>query len=223
MNLKFTALAAAAVVIGGAGLVNKAIAKPAKTKVPAKSTAKPAAKPKVAPKVTPKVAEKKVPPVLNFTMKSLAGKDVDLAKYQGKVVLIVNVASHCGYTAQYPGIEALYKKYAGQGLAVLGFPANNFGAQEPGSDEEIATFCQKNYGVSFDMFSKVSVKGDDKTPLYQYLTSETTNPKFPGEVGWNFEKFLIGRNGEIAGRFASGVTPEAPELVSAIEAELAKK
>jgi glutathione peroxidase len=168
-------------------------------------------------------AQKEVPAVLNFKMKSLDGKDVDLSKYQGKVVLMVNVASHCGNTPQYKDLEALHEKYAGQGLAILGFPSNDFGAQEPGTSEEIASFCQKNYGVKFDMFSKVKVKGDDKCELYQYLTSDKTNPKFPGEIHWNFEKFLIGRDGHIAARFAPGVKPNTDEVVKSIESELAKK
>jgi glutathione peroxidase len=164
-----------------------------------------------------------VPQVLNFKMKSLAGQDVDLSKYQGKVVMMVNTASKCGLTPQYKGLQELHKKYSGQGLAILGFPANDFGKQEPGSDEEIGTFCQKNYGVEFDMFSKVAVTGENKTPLYKYLTSAETNPKFPGEISWNFEKFLIGRNGEIIARFSPKVTPDSPEVVQAIEAALAQK
>lgn len=161
--------------------------------------------------------------VLDFTMKSLDGKDVKLSKYAGKVVLMVNTASKCGFTQQYKGLQELHKEYSEQGLSVLGFPSNDFGGQEPGNEAEIGAFCQKNYGVTFDMFSKVQVKGEGKTPLYEYLTSEKTDPKFPGEVGWNFEKFLIGRNGEIVARFKSGIAPDAPELVKAVEAELAKK
>jgi glutathione peroxidase len=170
-----------------------------------------------------KTTKNEVPPVLNFTMKSLAGNDVNLSKYQGKVVLVVNTASKCGYTPQYAGLEALHKKYAAQGLAILGFPSNDFGHQEPGSDVEIGEFCRKNYGVEFDMFSKVPVTGAEKCPLYEYLTSAKTDPKFPGEVQWNFEKFLIGRDGEILNRFRSKVAPDAPELVQAVEAALAQK
>lgn len=168
-------------------------------------------------------ANNEVPPVLNFTMKSLAGQDVSLSKYQGKVVMIVNTASKCGYTPQYAGLEALHKKYAAQGLAILGFPANDFGQQEPGSDSEISEFCRKNYGVEFDMFAKVPVTGEKKCALYEYLTSAQTNPKFAGAVKWNFEKFLIGRDGEILNRFRSGVAPDAPELVQTLEAALAQK
>jgi glutathione peroxidase len=169
-----------------------------------------------------KSEDKAVPPVLNFTMKSLDGQDVNLSKYQGKVVLMVNVASKCGYTPQYKDLEALYEKYKDKGLVILGFPANDFGHQEPGSDSQIKEFCTANYGVTFDMFSKVVVKGSDKAPLYQYLTDEKTDPKFPGEIKWNFEKFLISRDGQIAARFRSAVKPMSEEVVKAVEAELAK-
>ena len=161
--------------------------------------------------------------VLNFKMKSLAGEPVDLSKFRGKVVLIVNVASKCGYTPQYKGLEALHEKFAKDGLVILGFPANNFGKQEPGNDGEIAEFCRKNYGVKFDMFSKVSVKGDDQCPLYQFLTSKELNPKFAGPIKWNFEKFLISPKGEVVARFDSKVKPESTEVIRAIEAEILKK
>ena len=163
------------------------------------------------------------PPVLNFTMNSLDGKSVDLAKYQGSVVLMVNVASQCGYTPQYEGLQELHKRYAARGLRLLGFPSNDFGQQEPGTNSEIADFCKKNYGVEFDMFSKISVVGNSKAPLYRYLTSAQTNPKFAGEVEWNFEKFLIGRNGQVIARFKSPVEPLSKEMTSAIEAALAAK
>src|SRR5204862_5965784 len=123
----------------------------------------------------------KVPAALNFTINSLDGKPVDLAKYQGRVVLMVNVASQCGFTPQYGGLEELHKKYAAKGLAILGFPSNDFGAQEPGTNAEIAQFCKQNYGVEFDMFSKIVVRGSGQSPLYKYLTS---HPKFPGQVDW---------------------------------------
>jgi len=165
---------------------------------------------------------KKVPDVLNFKMKDINGKDVDLSKYQGKVVMFVNVASKCGYTPQYEGLENLHEKYAEKGLAIIGLPANDFGKQEPGSDSEIKQFCSTKYGVKFDMLSKVSVKGEDICPLYKYLTSKDTDPKFAGDVKWNFEKFVIGRNGEVVGRFGSKVTPESKELTGAIESALAK-
>ena len=167
--------------------------------------------------------EKSVPAALNFTMNSLDGKPVNLSKYQGKVVLMVNVASQCGYTPQYKGLEALHEKYKDKGLVILGFPANNFGEQEPGTDKEIAAFCEKNYGVKFDMFSKVSVKGDDICPLYKFLTmSDQVGERLRGEVKWNFEKFLISRDGQVVNRFRSKIAPDSEEVVKAIEAELAK-
>ena len=167
-------------------------------------------------------AAEKAPPVLSYTMNSLAGKPVPLANYKGKVVLMVNVASECGLTPQYAGLESLHERFSDRGLAVLGFPANEFGAQEPGTNSQIAEFCKKNYGVHFDMFSKVVVKGDGQCDLYRYLTSKETNPKFAGDVKWNFEKFLIGRNGEVIARFAPDVEPTSDEVVKAIEAALAK-
>lgn len=153
--------------------------------------------------------------VHEFTLNNIDGKPVALADYKGKVVLIVNVASKCGFTPQYTGLEALYEKYKDQGFVIVGVPANNFGAQEPGTNEEIKTFCSRKYSVSFPMMAKVSVKGDDITPLYQYLTSTKG-----GEVKWNFTKFLIGKDGQIAERFESAVKPDAPELTSAVETAL---
>jgi len=164
-----------------------------------------------------------VPAALNFKMNDIAGKPMELSQYQGKVVLLVNVASKCGYTPQYEGLEKLYEKYGKDGLVVIGVPANEFGKQEPGSDAEIKQFCTANYNVTFPMMSKVVVKGKDICPLYQFLTSKDTDPKFAGEVRWNFEKFLIGRSGDVVGRFKSPVAPDAPELVKAVEAELNKK
>ncbi len=156
---------------------------------------------------------------LSGTMKGIDGKDVDLGSYKGKVVLVVNVASRCGATPQYSGLQSLYEKYEDKGFVVLGFPANDFGAQEPGSDEQIKEFCSTKYAVTFPMFSKITVKGPDKATLYKVLT-ETADPS--GEVGWNFEKFLIGKDGKITGRFKTRVSPDDAELVSAIEAALAK-
>jgi glutathione peroxidase len=167
--------------------------------------------------------DNKVPAVLRFKMNSLAGTPVDLARYRGKVILIVNVASECGYTPQYEGLQALHAKYAGQGLAVLGIPSNDFGGQEPGTNEQIAAFCKKNYGVQFDMFAKVPVTGKDQAPLYRYLTSREANAKLAGPVRWNFEKFLIARDGTVVARFASDVEPESDELLRALWGELAKK
>jgi glutathione peroxidase len=166
---------------------------------------------------------KQVPAVLNFKMKGLDNKDVDLSQYQGKVVLLVNVASQCGYTPQYKGLETLHEKYAREGLVIVGVPSNDFGQQEPGSNEEIASFCQKNYGVQFKMLSKVDVVGENQVPLYKYLTSKETNARFSGPIQWNFTKFLIGRDGEILGRFEPDVKPESPKMIEAIKAALAKK
>jgi len=129
--------------------------------------------------------------IYGFTLNSIDGKPAPLADYKGKVVLVVNVASQCGYTPQYSALEATYEKYKDKGFVILGFPANNFGAQEPGTNEEIKTFCTKKYNVSFPMMSKVSVKGDDKTPLYDFLTGKSTDPKFGGEIQWNFTKFIV--------------------------------
>jgi glutathione peroxidase len=174
------------------------------------------------PTTQPATRPAQTPPVLRFTMKSLNGQDVNLGQYQGKVLLIVNTASKCGFTPQYAGLERLHEKYADRGLAILGFPSNDFGHQEPGTDEQIGQFCTANYGVKFDMFSKVDVKGDNQCPLYQFLTGEQTDAPFAGEVKWNFEKFLISRDGRIVARFRSPVTPESGPLTSAIETELAK-
>ena len=166
---------------------------------------------------------KKVPAVLSFKMKALDGKEVELSRYQGKVVLFVNVASQCGYTPQYEALQKLHEKYGKDGLAIVGVPANEFGKQEPGSNEEIAKFCESKYGVKFDMFAKTVVKGDGQCPLYQFLTSKETNPKFAGDITWNFEKFLVSRDGEVVARFNPRIKPDAPEVVKKIEQELNKK
>jgi glutathione peroxidase len=171
---------------------------------------------------TKKDEGKPVPSVLNFSMKSLSGDNVNLAQYQGKVILMVNTASKCGFTPQYKDLEALYQKYQDKGLVILGFPANNFKNQEPGTDEQIATFCQQNYGVTFPMFSKIDVLGDAQAPLYHYLTDASSDPQFPGDVQWNFEKFLISKDGQIVARFRSKVKPSSDEMIKAVEAELAK-
>lgn len=164
-----------------------------------------------------------VPAVLDFEMPTLVGGEpVELSQYYGQVVLIVNTASQCGLTPQYEQLQALHEQYADDGLAILGFPANNFGSQEPGSDEEIAAFCEQNFGVGFPMFAKLSVKGDDQAPLYTFLTSEETNPGFAGEITWNFEKFLVGRDGQVVARFAPRTRPDAEVVVAAIQTELAK-
>ena len=166
--------------------------------------------------------DKKVGPALNFKMKAIDGKEVDLSQYQGKVVLFVNVASKCGYTPQYKGLEALYEKYSKDGLVIIGVPANEFGGQEPGTDAEISEFCSSNYGVKFPMLSKVVVKGEGITPLYKYLTQDA-GEKFKGDIGWNFEKFLVNRKGEVVARYPSKVKPEDQRLVSAVETELKNK
>jgi glutathione peroxidase len=167
--------------------------------------------------------QKKVPAVLNFKMTALDGKEVDLSKYDGKVVLIVNVASKCGLTPQYEQLQALHKKYSEKGLAIIGFPCNQFLQQEPGTADEIREFCRKNYGVTFDMFAKVDVNGDDACPLYKHLTALETKPTGAGKISWNFEKFLVNRHGDVVARFAPRTKPDDPDVVKAIEAELAAK
>jgi glutathione peroxidase len=152
-------------------------------------------------------------------VKKIDGTEVDLGDYKGKVVVIVNVASQCGATPQYAGLQKLYDTYKDQGFVILGFPANEFGSQEPGSDAEISKFCSSKYNVTFDMFSKVKVKGDGQSPLYKTLT---TQAKPNGDVKWNFEKFIIGKDGAISGRFATQVKPDDQAFVKAIEAELKK-
>ena len=152
--------------------------------------------------------------VHEFTLNSIDGKPAPLSAYRGKVVLIVNVASRCGFTPQYAGLEALYEKYKDRGFVILGFPANNFGSQEPGTNEEIKTFCSSKYNVTFPMYSKISVKGDDKAPLYQFLTATG------GEIQWNFTKFLVDKDGKVVARFEPKVTPESPEVAEAIEKAL---
>jgi glutathione peroxidase len=158
--------------------------------------------------------------VHEFTMKSIDGKPLPLANFKGKVMLVVNVASKCGYTPQYTALEGLYKRYKDQGLVVVGFPANNFLSQEPGTDEEIKTFCSTKYNVTFPLYSKISVKGEDKAPLYQFLTDKSANPATGGEIKWNFTKFLVDRNGKVIQRFESAVKPDSPEVIAAIEAAL---
>lgn len=160
--------------------------------------------------------------VHEFTLDSLNGTPTPLASFKGKVMLVVNVASQCGYTYQYEGLQRLYTKYKDQGLVLAGFPANNFGAQEPGSNSEIGAFCKSKFGVTFPMFSKISVAGADKAPLYQFLTDTRANPKTGGEIKWNFTKFLIDRDGKVLARFDSAVEPESKEVTSAVEAALKK-
>ncbi len=162
------------------------------------------------------------PAALDFTVKTLDGKEANLAKYRGKVAMVVNVASKCGLTPQYEQLQALHEKYGPKGLAILGFPCNQFGAQEPGTADEIREFCSTRYHVSFQMFSKVDVNGADASPLYKYLTALDTKPKGPGKIDWNFEKFILNRRGEVVARFAPRTRPDDPQIVKVIEAELAK-
>jgi glutathione peroxidase len=152
--------------------------------------------------------------IYSFTMKTIDGKDKSLAEYKGKVLLVVNVASFCGYTPQYKDLEEVYEKYKDKGFAILGFPANNFGQQEPGTDEEIKTFCDTKYNVTFDLFSKISVKGDDQHPLYQYITKDSP---FPGDVKWNFQKYLVDKKGNIVAKYPSKVKPTDKEVLQQIE------
>jgi len=158
--------------------------------------------------------------VLDFTVKDIDGKNVKLSKYKGDVILIVNTASKCGFTHEYKGLEAIYEKYKSKGFVILAFPSNDFGQQEPGTDLEIKQFCASKFFVKFDMFSKVDVKGENKAPLYSFLTSKETDPKFPGDITWNFNKFLIDRNGNLINRFDSPVEPEDAKITSAVETAL---
>jgi glutathione peroxidase len=159
--------------------------------------------------------------LLDIPLKDIDGKATSLKAYQGKVMLVVNVASRCGFTPQYKGLEALHRKFKDQGFTVLGFPSNDFGGQEPGTAAEIKEFCTSNYAVTFPLFDKVKVKGDGKHPLYAALTGQSS--PFPGDVGWNFGKFLIGADGKILARFDSRVSPESADLISAVEKALAAK
>ncbi|MCA9039177.1 MAG: glutathione peroxidase [Planctomycetaceae bacterium] len=164
-------------------------------------------------------ADKEANGIYKQTVKTIGGKDVDMSQYKNKVLLIVNVASKCGATPQYEQLEELHEQYSDQGLAVLGFPCNQFGKQEPGSESEIAQFCEQTYGVKFDMFSKIDVNGDDQAALYSHLTAFEGDP---GPVKWNFEKFLVSKDGKIVKRFRTKVKPDAEEVVTAIKEELAK-
>ena len=164
--------------------------------------------------------DKKVTGPLSFTLKDIKGKEVELSKYKGKVVVFVNVASNCGNTKQYEGLQAMYKKYEKQGLVVIGVPANEFGKQEPGTNEDIEKFCSSKFSVTFPMMGKIVVKGKGIDPLYESLTGKSA--KFPGEISWNFEKFVIGKDGQVAARFEPGTEPSNAKFVETIEAELKK-
>jgi glutathione peroxidase len=159
--------------------------------------------------------------IYDFTLNSIDGQPAPLSAYKGKIVLLVNVASRCGYTPQYTALESVYEKYKDRGFVIVGIPANNFGGQEPGTNEEIKTFCSSKYNVKFPMMAKVSVKGDDQNPLYVWLTDRTAHPQTGGEIKWNFTKFLVGPDGRVIQRFESKVTPDSPEVTSAIEKALA--
>ncbi len=160
---------------------------------------------------------------LQFTMKDIDGNDVDLSSYKGKVVVIVNVASKCGYTKQYAGLQKLYEEKKDGGLVILGFPCNDFGGQEPGTEADIKAFCSSKYSVTFPMFSKVTVKGDAKTPIYKFLTEKESAGEFAGEIKWNFTKFVVDRSGALVGRFPSNVAPDSPELTGLIDKALSAK
>ncbi len=158
--------------------------------------------------------------IYGFTPAAIDGKPAPLAAFKGKAMLVVNVASKCGYTPQYKALESVYEEYKDKGLVIVGFPANNFGGQEPGSNEEIQTFCSRTYNVTFPMMSKISVKGDDQAPLYKYLTSPAANASTTGDIKWNFTKFLVDRQGNVVARFEPAVTPDSPEVKAAIDKAL---
>lgn len=158
--------------------------------------------------------------IYDIPLKTIDGKPTTLGAYKGKVLLIVNVASQCGYTPQYEGLQKIYQQYQSQGLVVLGFPANNFGGQEPGAEAEIKEFCTMKYKVTFPMFAKLSAKGADIHPLYKFLTDKETNPNFAGDIKWNFNKFLIDKNGNPSARFESADKPESQKVTQAIEQAL---
>jgi glutathione peroxidase len=158
--------------------------------------------------------------IKNVSVKDIDGKEVKLSDYSGKVLLIVNVASYCGYTKQYSGLEEIYKKYKDKGFEILAFPCNQFGNQEPGSNEEIKNFCSSKFDVTFRLFDKIDVNGKNKSPLYSILTDNSVTGK--GDIKWNFEKFLIDKKGNIVARYASNVEPTSKELISALETELKK-
>jgi glutathione peroxidase len=160
--------------------------------------------------------------IYDIKVQKMDGSSLSLSEYKGKVLLIVNTASKCGFTKQFGELQELYDKYSKEGLVILGFPANNFMNQDPGTNEEILDFCQLNYGVSFPMLAKISVRGKDIDPLYKYLTEKSTNKDFAGKITWNFNKFLIGKDGKILARYSSQTKPMAEEVIADLEAALAK-
>ena len=171
----------------------------------------------------PAQAAPKTPGPLHFIVHDIDGKPVPLSKFHGKVVMIVNTASLCGNTPQYASLEKLYQTYQGRGLRILAFPANNFGQQEPGPNGQIKQFCTAKYNTTFDLFSKISVKGSDQAPLYKFLTDKTTDPRFGGDIEWNFAKFLVGRDGQIVARFPAGHDPLSSDVIAAVEQQLDAK
>jgi len=171
----------------------------------------------------PATQETQAMSIYDFTVNDIDGNPVSLSEYEGKVLLLVNVASKCGFTGQYEGLQKLYETYRDRGLVILGFPANDFMSQEPGTDEEIKEFCTLNYGVTFPMFSKISVKGDDRHPLYRFLTDKEIHPETGGKISWNFNKFLVNREGDVVARFGSRDKPMSEGIVRAVEAALAPK
>ena len=172
---------------------------------------------------TPATDNEDVAPALRFKAKSIDGEDVDLAKYSGKVVIIVNVASECGVTSQYAGLQALHEELAEHGLCVLGFPSNDFGKQEPGKNAEIKAFCEKNYRVTFDMFAKVKVTGEDACGFYKYLATQEAKPKGKAGISWNFEKVILGRDGNVIAHFESHVEPTSREFLEVLADALSKE
>ncbi|HUU05568.1 MAG TPA: glutathione peroxidase [Patescibacteria group bacterium] len=158
--------------------------------------------------------------ILSFSLKSIDGMETALSQFQGKVLLLVNTASKCGFTPQYKILEEIYQRYKEEGLVILGFPANNFLGQEPGTNPEIKNFCMINYGVSFPMFAKISVRGKDIHPLFKFLVEKETNPKFAGKITWNFTKFLVDRRGNVVARFHPKQVPDDPAVIAAIEKAL---
>ncbi|MFQ5429063.1 MAG: glutathione peroxidase [Phycisphaerae bacterium] len=213
-RVHFAAWIAASAVAWGGPLDARAAAAPPVPAVNARS------KPKKNAKNPEKSPGKVKTPALAFTMKDIDGKEQDLRQYYGHVVLMVNTASQCGLTPQYEGLEALYEKYRDKGLVVLAFPANNFGRQEPGPNEQIKAFCSKRFHITFPLFGKVSVKGPDICALYRYLTDEKAGHRHGGAIPWNFTKFLIDRKGRVADRFDPRTTPDNPKLIEAIEKRL---
>jgi glutathione peroxidase len=167
--------------------------------------------------------EEQTAPALDFTVASLDGEQIDLGAYQGKVLMIVNVASKCGLTPQYEQLQALHEEHSDEGLAILGFPCNQFGQQEPGTADQIKEFCQTNYGVTFDMFAKIEVNDEGACDLYKHLTALDVGPAGAGRISWNFEKFIVARNGDVVARFAPKTRPDDPDVLQVIERELAKR